>query len=111
MEAYSEGKLVLLGQRVTIRQIIVRLTQETDRPIIDKTGLTERYDFTMPWTPRNEAATGEPPLGDGAGTVVLDVGDTVYSALERYLGLSLVPRKEPVEMLVIDRLERVPTAN
>ena len=100
---YSEGKREMRGHRVTMRQIIVRLTQETDRPIVDKTGLTERYDFIMPWTPGNDA----PPGGAGAA----DVGDTLYSALERYLGLRLVPRQEPVETLVIDRLERVPTEN
>jgi len=112
MEAYSEGKVELRGQRVTMRQIIMWLTEKTDRPIVDKTGLTERYDFTVSWTPENRAATGEAfPPGAGAGAVVVNVGDTIYSALERYLGLSLVPRKEPVETLVIDRLERVPTEN
>jgi uncharacterized protein (TIGR03435 family) len=107
MEAYSEGKVELQGKRVTMRQITVWLADKTDRPIIDKTGLTERYDFTMPWTRRNEATTP----GVGAGAVLLDVGDTIYTALERYLGLSLVSRKEPVETLVIDHLERVPTEN
>jgi uncharacterized protein (TIGR03435 family) len=112
MEMYFEGKAQVRGQRVTMRQFIVWLTQETDLPIVDKTGLTERYDFTMPWTPGNEAATGEASPGAGAGALVFgDVGDTIYSALEKYLGLKLVSRKGPVEMLVIDRLERTPTEN
>jgi uncharacterized protein (TIGR03435 family) len=111
MEMYFEGKAELRGQRVTIRQIIVRLTEETDRPIVDKTGLTETYDFTMPWTRGNDTAPGGAAPGVGADAVAADVGDTLYSAVERYLGLSLVPRKEPVEMLIIDRLERVPTEN
>lgn len=77
-----------------MRQIIVRLTEKTDRPIIDKTGLTERYNFTMPWTPGNEAATSDASPVTGAGAVAGDGGDTLYSALGRYLGLRLVPRKE-----------------
>jgi uncharacterized protein (TIGR03435 family) len=107
----SEGKIELRGERVTMRQIIVWLTDQTDRPIVDKTGLTGRYDFTMLWTPGNEAATSDASPGAGTGIVYGDVGDTVYSALEKYLGLKLVSRKNQVEMLVIDHLERVPTEN
>jgi len=60
--------------------------------------------------PPNEA-TSEASTGAGAGIVHGDVGDTIYSALEKYLGLKLVSRKGPVEMLVIDLLERTPTEN
>jgi uncharacterized protein (TIGR03435 family) len=98
MESYFKDKVQLQGRRVTMRQLIVRLTDETDRPIIDKTGLTESYDFIIPWAQRH-------------GGTAAEFGDTVYSAVEKYLGLRLVPRKEPVETLVIDRLERVPTEN
>jgi uncharacterized protein (TIGR03435 family) len=110
-EGYSDGKVEVQGERVTMMQLIVWLTQETDLQIVDKTGLTERYDFTMLWTPGNEAAASEASRGAGAGILFGDVGDTIFSALEKYLGLKLVSRKEPVEMLVIDRLERVPTEN
>jgi uncharacterized protein (TIGR03435 family) len=91
-ESYSEGRVEWRGQGVTMRQLIVALTPKTDRPIIDKTDLTEWYDFTMSWS------TG-------------DLGDTIYSAVEKYLGLKLVPHREATEMLVIDRLERAPTEN
>jgi uncharacterized protein (TIGR03435 family) len=80
MESYSEGKVELRGQRVTMRQLIVRITEKTDRPIVDKTGLTETYDFDMRWTPGGETAASD------ANGVVEDVGDTIYSALERYFG-------------------------
>jgi uncharacterized protein (TIGR03435 family) len=94
-----------------MRQIILWITEEMGLQIVDKTGLTDTYDFTMFWTPGDEAATNEASPGTGPGILFGAVGDTIYSALEKYLGLKLVSRKEPVEMLVIDRLERAPTEN
>src|SRR5947207_1720892 len=75
MEAHFDGKVELRGQRVTMRQIIVWLTEKTDRPIIDKTGLTDRYDFTMSWRPGSAAIPGEAAAGVGAGAVFGEVGD------------------------------------
>jgi len=88
-----------------MRQLIVWATEQSDRPIIDRTGLTGNYDFAMPWEPQGVRVAEETGV-----TAPADVA-SINSALERYLGLLLVPRKEPVEMLVIDRLERVPTEN
>jgi uncharacterized protein (TIGR03435 family) len=101
----SEDRIELLGQRATMRQLIVWATEQSDRPIIDRTGLTGNYDFAMPWEPQGVRVAEETGV-----TAPADVA-SINSALERYLGLLLVPRKEPVEMLVIDRLERVPTEN
>ncbi|HEX3742993.1 MAG TPA: TIGR03435 family protein [Bryobacteraceae bacterium] len=67
-----------------------------DRPIVDKTGLTGSYDVKFAYTPatgRNRESA--PDLGD------LDVFQSV-----RTLGLKLEPRRDPVEVLVIDRVEK-----
>jgi uncharacterized protein (TIGR03435 family) len=48
----SEDRIELLGQRATMRQLIVWATEQSDRPIIDRTGLTGNYDFAMPWEPQ-----------------------------------------------------------
>jgi uncharacterized protein (TIGR03435 family) len=103
----SGDKLELYGERVTMRQLIVSLTDFTDRPIVDQTGLTETYAISMSWVPQSTRT----PNDIDTGLSDAPVGDTVYSALEKYLGLRLVPSKKPVEMLIIDRLERVPTEN
>lgn len=107
MMRYSGEKVEVYGQRVTMRQLIVWATEQADRPIVDKTGLTGTYDFVMPWTPQSRGAD---KVEEG-GPADVQVGDTLNSALEKHLGLRLVPRKEPVEMLIIDHLERVPTEN
>ncbi len=77
------------------------------RPVIDATGLTGSYDFTLTWTP--EAGEFNP---NGTPVKVLDnvAGPSLNSALEDQLGLRLQPRQVPVEILVIDHLER-PTPN
>jgi uncharacterized protein (TIGR03435 family) len=63
-------------------------------PIIDKTGLEDRYAFEFDFT----VEPGTPP------------GDTMAAAVERKLGLKLESRKEPLDYIVVDRLER-PTGN
>lgn len=74
------------------------LAQETGRPVVDKTGLTGKYDFTMQYTPAGQAATDE------SGR------PSIFTALEEQLGLKLVPTKQPVEVLVVDSIEQ-PTEN
>ncbi|HXE06643.1 MAG TPA: TIGR03435 family protein [Acidobacteriaceae bacterium] len=74
------------------------LGDEVGKPVMDKTGLTGKYDFRLEFTPAARAAT------DDSGR------PSVFTALEEQLGLKLVPAKEPVEVLVIDSIEQ-PAAN
>lgn len=71
------------------------LSNTVGRPVVDKTGLTGKYDFVLEWTP-DMAATG-----DSA-----PVGPTIFTALQEQLGLRLESQKGPVENLVIDRAEK-----
>jgi uncharacterized protein (TIGR03435 family) len=74
------------------------LSQEVGRPVVDKTGLTGKYDFTLEYAPAARAATDETGK------------PSVFTALEEQLGLKLVSSKEPIDVLVIDSIEQ-PTAN
>jgi len=74
------------------------LAKETGRPVVDKTGLTGKYDFTLQYTPADRAATDE------SGR------PSIFTALEEQLGLKLVSTKQPVEVLVVDAMEK-PTEN
>jgi bla regulator protein BlaR1 len=74
------------------------------RTVVDKTGLTGPYDVDLKFAP-DQAIAGIPgPTGDAppAG----DAGPTIFTALQDQLGLRLEPAKAPVEILVIDRIER-----
>ncbi len=69
------------------------------RYLIDKTGLTGRYDFELHWTPDDTPA--DSPLGGGP---------SIFTAVEEQLGLKLESAKAPVDVLVIDSA-RLPTPN
>jgi uncharacterized protein (TIGR03435 family) len=57
------------------------------RTILDKTGLTDKYDFTLQWTPvESEAA--------------------IFTAIQEQLGLKLEPQKGPMQILIIDHAEK-----
>ncbi len=70
-----------------------------DRPVVDRAGLTDRYDFTLKWTPDDS------PVRDTA-----DAPPDLFTAIKEQLGLKLVPVKANAKALVIDQVE-VPSAN
>ncbi len=65
-----------------------------DRPVVDQTGLTGRFDLKLKWTP------------DGTATVSADAPPEFFTAIQQELGLKLEPAKAPVDVLVIDHVER-----
>jgi uncharacterized protein (TIGR03435 family) len=86
---------------------------EIGRTVIDETGLNGKYDWTLKWTPdvstpiskekddgSHETANAAPP----------DSGPSIFTAIQEQLGLKLESKKGPVEILVIDHVER-PSAN
>jgi uncharacterized protein (TIGR03435 family) len=76
-----------------------------DRPIVDQTGLTGRFDFTLEFEP--EAALTAAPTAEPAPEFQ---GPTFVEALREQLGLRLESTKAPLPFLVIDHVER-PTGN
>jgi uncharacterized protein (TIGR03435 family) len=105
MGVAAGGKVYIRGRKATAKEIAGMLS--ADRPIVDQTGLSDKYDFTLTWTleKKRDGAPGEDPLA------AVDPDDTVYTAIEKYFGLRLEPKRLPIEMLVIDRLEKAPTGN
>ena len=67
------------------------------RVVLDKTGLTGRYDFSLQWTP--DDSPSDAPVPDSSG-------GSLFTALQEQLGLKLEPQKGPVEVLVIDHVAR-----
>lgn len=82
-------------------------------PVLDKTGLTGRYDFRIEFTP-NMAGVPPPPVLAGPGPEVrpnLSEMGNLVAAVREQLGLRLVASKATLDMLVIDKVEKVPTEN
>ena len=87
--------------------LALNLFNELGRRVIDKTGLTGKYDFELKWTPTQpSAAPLSPPPQRPESALAADPGPSLFTALQEQLGLRLESEKGPVEVLVIDRAER-----
>lgn len=98
----------LEGMGVVMSQLVSALTQAASRTVVDRTGLTGRYNFTLHWTPDEE---GAPVLKAADSTqpaneAVTASGPSIFTAVQEQLGLRLEPAKGPVECLVIDHVEQ-----
>jgi uncharacterized protein (TIGR03435 family) len=65
-----------------------------DRVVVDRTGLTDYYDFTLSWRPAN------------APSETANLQPSIFTAVQEQLGLKLEPSKRLVDFLVIDHAER-----
>ncbi len=84
------------------------LSQRLGHNVLDKTGLTGKYDFTCKW-PREEGPGSMLDGGEG-GNAPESSGPSIFTVIQEQLGLKLESHKAPVEVLVIDHVE-APSAN
>jgi uncharacterized protein (TIGR03435 family) len=89
------AKTSLKSTNVSMKGFAGTLGRRLDREVIDNTGLTGGYDLTLEWAPNPSADSAEPSL---------------FTAMQEQLGLKLESTKGPVEVIVIDNIER-PTEN
>ena len=75
------------------------LSHTLDRAVTDMTGLTGTFDFVLDYAPL------DPRFSDPTGA------QSIFTALQEQLGLKLESRKGPVEVVMIDRMEKTPTKN
>jgi len=93
----SGGRINSILQMPMLAYLLSRF--ERDRPIIDQTGLRGMYEVKLEWTLEQLQNTDAAP------------GPSLFTALNEQLGLKLEARKGPVEILVVDSAEKVPTEN
>jgi uncharacterized protein (TIGR03435 family) len=82
-----------------VSELALILQFHVERPVVDQTGLTGRYDFHLIWTADESRA---PTDGSAA--------PNLFTAIQEQIGLKLEPVKAPADVLVIDQVER-PSAN
>jgi len=86
---------------VTMQDLVDMLAGQFDAIVVDQTGFGGKYDIALEWTPDTVAVGGNDrePAPDPSGP-------SLVTALSEQLGLELKPSKGPVDILVIDRVEK-----
>jgi uncharacterized protein (TIGR03435 family) len=74
--------------------------------VLDKTGLTGQYDIKLEFTPEDGAGRGPGDGPDGGAPPPETSGPSIFTALQEQLGLKLESSKGPVEIIIIDRVEK-----
>jgi bla regulator protein blaR1 len=107
---FGDGSLIV--KKGGTAALATWLSRQLGRVVIDQTNLKDEYDYTLQWTP-------DPGQG-GAESIGLPPelprphadtnGPSIFTALQEQLGLRLVSQKGPVEIIVIDSVEK-PSAN
>jgi bla regulator protein blaR1 len=92
----TPGKIVLKGSSLSLLANLLS-SQGLSHTVVDKTGLTELYDITLRWSPDD--------IGSSDASL-----PSLFTALREQLGLKLEYNKNPIDVIVIDHIER-PSAN
>jgi uncharacterized protein (TIGR03435 family) len=103
---------LLTFKAMPLSALVLILSQQVGRTVLDKTGLSGRYDFTWQF---NQNATpgggrggpaGGPPVGANPAASSDSEPTSIFTILQEELGLKLDSGKGPVEIIVIDHIER-----
>jgi uncharacterized protein (TIGR03435 family) len=96
--------MIMTFRNSPLSQFTALLQNSMDKPVVDQTGLAERYDFTLTFTPDAPQAAllgGPPPQADNP-----DAAPDLFAAFQQQLGLKLESTKAPVDVMVIDKVEK-----
>ncbi len=105
-----DGRIRLYGDKMTMDQLAKTCSGQLGKPVTDATGLTSQYEIRLHWI--SETETTRPPARDGGALAAPDPGGpTLMQALQTQLGLRLEAKRAPVEFLVVDHMEKLPTGN
>jgi uncharacterized protein (TIGR03435 family) len=94
----TSGQLSTRGNSMAQLAGMLAITGELENQVIDATGLEGSYEFTLEWAPGPASPDANP-------------GPSLFTALQEQLGLRLEAGKGDVEVMVVDRVNKVPTGN
>jgi uncharacterized protein (TIGR03435 family) len=99
------GSITAKGMEIT--QIVVSVRGTLGMPVQDMTGLSGYYEFSLTWTPEDKVLASADNTSPDPG----DRPPSIFTALQEQLGLKLEPRQLPIQITVVDHVEKVPTEN
>ena len=96
MQQDGSGQVMGIGaQKSSLAEFAQQLSMQLGKKVVDKTGLTGQYDFNLHWT-----------QGADNGASDSAAGPSLFTAIEEQLGLKLAPQEGPVDVLVVDHVEK-----
>ncbi len=105
--AMVPGHARLRSENQSMEWFADMLSNQMGGPIVDATGLKGKYDFVLSWALEERNAAG----GGPSAAASEPTGPDLRSAIQTQLGLRLQEKKGPVDVLVIDHIEKDPTEN
>jgi uncharacterized protein (TIGR03435 family) len=109
----DEAGAHLKAASATLSMIAEMLSRFSELPVVDMTGIEGNYEFDLvmsPETMRGMRAMGAGGHGPDEGGASPEGAGTIHEAVQKY-GLKLERRKAPMEMIVVDHVEKLPTEN
>ncbi len=91
----------LTARKASMARLAETMARRLVQPVVDKTGVGGVYEFELRFTSDDLAASA----------TTADAPPTLFTALQEALGLRLQPEKVPIQIIVVDHLERAPTDN
>jgi len=102
---FSSNRGKLTAHQISMELLARNLSGNLSSPVVDMTGIKGGFDLTLEWTPDEVESQAK-----AGGEAAEPAGPSIFTAVQEQLGLKLETQKAPVEMIVIDRIEK-PTAN
>jgi uncharacterized protein (TIGR03435 family) len=108
----------MAASQASMQELAERLADQLGRPVVDQTGLTGKYEFELHFSmeglvmpPPPPGARMAPPPGAVEAPSDGESSPTLQTAIQEQLGLRLESKKAPLDLIVIDHIEKVPTEN
>ncbi len=92
----------MTGTMTSMANLAIYLERQLRRPVVDRTGLSGKYDFQLDWTPDSGPCSASAANSDNGASD----SPSIFTAIEEKLGLKLASTKGPVEVIVVDHAEK-----
>ena len=101
----------MVARGLSLPEIAAKLGQNLHRTVIDRTGLSGKYDFTLQFTPDLSGFPVPPGLPSAPADAASEPAANVAAAVEKQLGLKLTSARERLDVIVVDHAGKMPTEN
>ena len=111
--AIMNGKAVMRGHNETTAVMASQFSIQVGHPVMDATGLTGKYDYTIYWSAGSTSALAAAPgsANESLPAAPEPDGPSLFVALQEQLGLKLESKKGQTPVLIVDHVEKTPTEN